>query len=45
MKEIRCLFCKRLLCKIEGEYRIEIKCSKCKQINNITECQKEHQSS
>ena len=36
MKEIRCLFCKRLLCKIEGEYRIEIKCPKCKELQLIS---------
>lgn len=43
MKEIRCLFCGKLLLKAEGNYRIEIKCNKCRKINNITECQ-EHQS-
>jgi len=42
MKELRCLFCGKLLCKIEGEYQIEIKCNKCKNISNITEC-REHQ--
>lgn len=35
MKEIRCLFCGRLLCKAEGEYRIEIKCQKCKELTLI----------
>lgn len=42
MKEVRCLNCGKLLFKAEGEYKIEIKCSRCKEISNITEC-REHQ--
>lgn len=41
MKEIRCPKCNKLLLKIEGNYKLEIKCNKCK---NIIECQEEHQS-
>lgn len=45
MTEFRCQNCKKLLFK--GEYKgvIQVKCNKCKQINEI-ECQvkKEHQS-
>ena len=45
MKELRCLYCGKLLCKIEGNYKIEIKCNKCKNIMDVTECRekKEHQ--
>lgn len=38
MTELRCLFCGKLLCKIQGIYQIEIKCNKCKQIIKL-ECQ------
>jgi phage FluMu protein Com len=41
MKEIRCLKCNKLLFKIEGSYKLEIKCNKCKSIIVIKECQKE----
>lgn len=45
MIEFRCPKCKKLLFKGKYEGTIEIKCSKCKNIN-IIECQKkEHQSS
>lgn len=43
MKELRCLFCGKLLCRIEGIYQIEIKCNKCKNIVKVQECQGEHQ--
>ena len=37
MKEIRCLYCGKLLLLASGNYTIEIKCNRCKKINNITE--------
>lgn len=42
MKEIRCSQCNKLLFKATGNYKIEIKCNKCKRIN-IIECL-EHQT-
>jgi phage FluMu protein Com len=33
MRELRCRRCKRLLARVEGETRIEIKCPRCKNIN------------
>lgn len=32
MEEIRCPYCKKLLFKAKGTYKIEIKCNKCKNI-------------
>jgi phage FluMu protein Com len=34
-KEIRCPYCNKLLLKIEGNYKLEIKCNKCKNIIEI----------
>lgn len=32
MQEIRCPFCGKLLLKVQGDAKIEIKCNKCKEI-------------
>jgi phage FluMu protein Com len=40
MNEIRCPHCNKLLLKIKGNYKLEIKCNKCKNIVEIKECQK-----
>lgn len=33
MEEFRCKFCRRLLAKVEGAQKVEIKCPKCKTLN------------
>jgi phage FluMu protein Com len=33
LKEFRCKFCHRLLAKVEGTGKVEIKCPKCKTMN------------
>ena len=33
MKDFRCFQCNRLLARIEGEGKVEIKCPRCKQMN------------
>jgi phage FluMu protein Com len=35
MNEVRCPYCNKLLLKIEGIYKLEIKCNKCKNIIEI----------
>lgn len=39
MREVRCIKCGKLLCKIEKEHeslgKIEIKCPRCKTINEV----------
>lgn len=39
MEEFRCRFCHRLLAKVEGESRVEIKCPKCKTLNLFSNSQ------
>lgn len=41
MKDIRCPYCNKLLFRAEGNYKIQIKCDKCKK---IIECQEHHSS-
>jgi len=36
MKELRCQGCNRLLAKIDGSSRVEIKCPRCKMMNLFT---------
>lgn len=43
-KQIRCPKCNKLLFIAKGNYDIQIKCDKCKNIIDFKECQ-EHQSS
>ena len=45
MDELRCPNCSKLLLKATGNFEIEIKCPKCKEIIKIegTECQEHHQ--
>ena len=40
-KQVRCPHCNKLLFIAKGQYNIQIKCDKCK---NIIECQLEHQT-
>ncbi|MDD5382452.1 MAG: Com family DNA-binding transcriptional regulator [Candidatus Margulisbacteria bacterium] len=37
MIDFRCVQCNRLLAKIEGMAKVEIKCSRCKTMNLFTE--------
>lgn len=37
MSEFRCCQCHRLLAKIEGTGKVEIKCPRCKTINTYSE--------
>ncbi len=35
MQDYRCVRCAKLLAKIGGEARVEIKCPRCKKLNNF----------
>jgi phage FluMu protein Com len=37
MKDFRCEYCNRLLARIEGGDKVEIKCPRCKNINTYSE--------